>query len=249
MHRDVGFLNEPKALWHAIFPEEDVLGNYTVGTARYRLDKTDASYEVKRSAHRLFGAYLALMFSERLVDKNPEMTFRVPFLREVFPNAKFVLLVRNGWDTCNSIARWSELHRVQVGDEWHDWWGLNNRKWKLMVEQLVEPDPFFSDVIGVLPELTTQRDRAVVEWIVTMREGLRWLEELPNYVQLLHYEKLLDDPRLALSDLLAFCGLAHEEEVMSYAEQVLRPSTVHSRFEIHPMLLPMFTDTLTQIGY
>ena len=77
MHREVGFLNEPKALWHAIFPEEDVIGNYSRGKAKYRLSVSDATMEVKRNAHRLYGAYLASVCSRRLVDKYPELIFRV----------------------------------------------------------------------------------------------------------------------------------------------------------------------------
>jgi hypothetical protein len=88
MHREVGFLNEPKAMWHAIYPEEDVIGSYSRGPARYRLEASDADEAAKHNAHRLFGAYLASIFSPRLVDKYPELIFRVPFVREIFPDAK-----------------------------------------------------------------------------------------------------------------------------------------------------------------
>ena len=37
MHRDIGFLNEPKAIWHTLYPYEDVIGNYTGMKASYRL--------------------------------------------------------------------------------------------------------------------------------------------------------------------------------------------------------------------
>ena len=37
LHRQIGFLNEPKALWHNAYPNEDLIGNYTDKPARYIL--------------------------------------------------------------------------------------------------------------------------------------------------------------------------------------------------------------------
>lgn len=30
MHRDIGYMNEPKALWHTAYPYEDVIGHYSI---------------------------------------------------------------------------------------------------------------------------------------------------------------------------------------------------------------------------
>ena len=133
MHREAGFLNEPKALWHAIHPKEDLIGSYSRGVAHYRLGEADANPDMKRSANRLFGAYLAATLSRRVVDKYPELIFRVPFVRALFPDAKFLFLVRNGWDTCHSIEGWSNRLGEQVADETHDWWGVDRRKWNMLV--------------------------------------------------------------------------------------------------------------------
>ena len=78
---------------------------------------------------------------------------------------------RNGWDTCHSIATWSERLGVQVNGEKHDWWGVNDRKWTLLVEQLIKTDPAFSEIADEIKNFERHLDRAAVEWIVTMREG------------------------------------------------------------------------------
>ncbi len=96
MHREVGFLNEPKALWHAIHPGEDLIGSYALGAANYRLAADEATPKRILYAHRLFGAYLATSLARRVVDKYPELIFRVPFVKAIFPDAKFLFLVRNG---------------------------------------------------------------------------------------------------------------------------------------------------------
>ena len=138
MHREVGYLNEPKAIWHIIHPHEDIIGNYTRADAKYRLTAEDAADDMRQRAAQMFGAYLTATRSKRLVDKYPELIFRLDFVRALFPDARFIFLVRNGWDTCHSIANWSQRLGVEVNGEKHDWWGVNDRKWGLIAEQLVK---------------------------------------------------------------------------------------------------------------
>ncbi len=95
MHKDVGFLNEPKALWHSIYSDEDLIGSYSLGNASYRLGSEKITPEIKKQAHRLYGAYLRATFSSRAVDKYPELIFRIPFVLDIFPDAKFLFLLES----------------------------------------------------------------------------------------------------------------------------------------------------------
>jgi len=251
IHPHIGFLNEPKAMWHSIFPEEDVLGHFSNSVAQYRLEPAHASEEVCERAHRLFGAYLKFMFASRLVDKNPELTFRVPFIQKIFPDAKFVFIVRNGIDTCSSIAKWNEENEIHFenGDV-HNWWGVNNRKWKHLHEQLILTDPSLNEINDVFSDLNSTTDRAAVEWIITMREGLNQMKNNPNSFHLLRYEQLLENPSDILTELLSFCDLPMDYKVLAYAEKTLHPSTKHgTNFKIHTALAPIFEATLAQLNY
>jgi len=249
LHRDVGYLSEPKALWHTIFPEEDVSGNYSDGPARYRLYAEDASENVRRAAHRLFGAYLTATFARRAIDKDQELIFRVPFVRAIFPNAQFVFLVRDGWNTCYSIGEWSKNHGRQVNGETHDWWGVNNRKWKLMLDQLVSGDPAFAGLVDVVKTFHSHIDMAAVEWTVTMREGLRQLEQHADCMYLLRYEALVADPQQELYKLLDFCQLPQDDKAIAYAQAVLVQKSPPPRFAVHEAIAPLFQDTLERLGY
>lgn len=249
MHREIGFLNEPKAMWHSIYDGEDVIGSYSRGEARYRLNASDVTEVVRSSAHRLFGAYLGAVFSKRLVDKYPELVFRVPFVRNIFPDAKFIFLVRNGWDTCASIDKWSERCGEQSNGEVHDWWGVNQRKWKLMLKELIEPDPYFSGVMDIAPTLSRHVDMAALEWVVTMREGLRRMKENPDCVLMVGYEELTNNPRMVLSEIAHFAGLSIDETFLRYGETTLKPSIRHAEFSIHPRLRPLFDETMKELGY
>ncbi len=249
MHRDVGFLNEPKALWHAIYPHEDVIGSYSTGPARFRLGGEDATNKVRRKAHRLFGAYLRVVSSKRVVDKYPELIFRVPFVRAIFPDARFIFLVRNGWDTCHSIEGWSKRLDVQDGVETHDWWGTNNRKWRLMLEQLVPREEAFAGVLDVVSGLDWHRDMAAVEWVVTMREGLRQMELNRECMHMIRYEDLVEDPRGELSRLLDFCNLPDDKVFLRFAKQKLAPVPRRAPFDLPPAVREPFEETMGMLEY
>jgi hypothetical protein len=249
MHRDVGFLNEPKALWHKIYSQEDLVGSYSRGVAHYRLEATDVTPEISQAAHRLFGAYLTAVVSRRVVDKYPEQVFRLPFVRQIFPDAKFIFLVRNGWDTCKSIEQWSQRLGTQVKDETHDWWGVNDRKWHLLVDLLVAKDTELGQFTDEIKNFTDHSDRSTVEWILTMKEGLHWLKELPDCVYRVNYEDLVTNSQDILKELLDFCELPQDTKMFDYAEQTLNPVTAKQAFPLNPLIIPAFNSMMNALGY
>jgi hypothetical protein len=249
LHPHVGFLNEPKALWHAVFPEEDLIGSYSRGLAHYRLGAEDVTPSVRRAAHRLYGYCLALTRSRRILDKYPEMIFRVPFVLAIFPDAKLIFLTRNGWDTAHSIAAWSRCEGEQVGEETHDWWGANRRKWHFLVEQVVGTDPTFSEARAKIAELSRQADMATVEWIATMREGLRLMQSGPKLLHQIYYEELTAHPEHTLKKLLTFCELPEDTALLSYAQRVLVPVPPKQPFAMPPTIEALFFETMQALNY
>jgi len=249
MHKDVGFLNEPKALWHSIYPYEDIIGSYTDEMAFYRLNETHVSTETIKNAHRLFGAYLFLTGNSKIIDKYPELIFRVSFIKKIFPDAKFLFLVRNGWDTCHSIKKWSMRLGVNKKGHVHDWWGKDNRKWKILIEQIIKQDTFFKSSINAIENLQDHNDMAIVEWIATMREGLRLLRCRPTDIHMVRFEDLTHNTLDCLNKIQAFCALDEDKIFQSYAEDVLKPVPPHHRFEINPSIMPLFDDVMQQLGY
>lgn len=249
MHRDIGYLNEPKAIWHVIHPHEDIIGNYTRADAKYRLTAEDATDDMRQRAAQMFGAYLTATRSKRLVDKYPELIFRLDFVRALFPDARFIFLVRNGWDTCHSIANWSQRLGVEVNGEKHDWWGVNDRKWKLIAEQLVKTDAAFVDIADEVKHFERHLDRATIEWIVTMQEGLRLLQAFPDCIHLVRFEDLTAEPDETLDKLCSFCELPADNTFRAYARQTLHPVPARKPFDIHPKIAPVFHDMMEKLRY
>lgn len=248
MHEDVGFLNEPKALWSSLRNDEDLIGSYNRGVARYRLGSDDATPEVIRGAHRVYGAYLRASFCSRVVDKYPELIFRVPFVRRIFPDARFLFLSRDGWDTCSSIEHWSTRLGVSVNGELHDWWGVNGRKWDLLVSQIVPEHADLGRHIGKIRALQDHRAMAAVEWIVTMREGLRLLDERRGDVMHVPYEALCSDPVGMAQRIADFTSLKADSHYVEYARQALSMPSRKAAFELPEYLMAPFMETQRALG-
>jgi hypothetical protein len=249
MHRLIGFLNEPKALWYAVDARDDVNGHFNCGPALYRFGDSEVNPLTKQSAHRLFGFYLALTGAGRVLDKNPEIVFRIPFVRAIFPDAKFIFLVRNGWDTIHSIATWSKHEAKSAQGALYDWWGINQRKWQLMLEQLVPTEPLLADVQAEIRLFTQQEHMAAVEWIITMQEGLRSLKVLPDYVYQVRYEELTKHPQSVLEEVAEFCELPKDKTFLSYAQKVLSPVPTKQRLPLPSTIKDAFLDTMSALDY
>lgn len=249
MHKAVGFLNEPKALWHSIRSDEDLIGSYSRGEARYRLTADDAGPDNCDAARKLFGAYLRLSGSRRLVDKYPELIFRVPFVCAIFPDALFLFLSRDGWDTCASIDLWSSRLGKNVASERHDWWGVDRRKWRLLVEQVIPEHPDLAPHGQSLLAIEDHKVMAAVEWIVTMREGLRLVREYPDFVMHVNYGDFCESPRAIASRIADFTGLSTDEVYLRYASAVLAPAPPRSPFELPDFVDGPFSETQSALGY
>jgi hypothetical protein len=247
LHKDVVFLNEPKAVWHHACRDEDIAGNYTQAPARIRLDESDATPTKSRLISKIYSMAMRASFATRVVDKYPELLFRMPFVRALFPKATFIALQRDGVHTCSSISRWSKLENREGDDGEENWWGLDSRKWNLMVEQLVPEHDDLRKIQDKLRYVTDDRDRAAVEWILSSRE-LRKLQGSDDVV-VVKYEDLCDDPVKALERVLEKVSLPDDEKFFRYAQRVLEVANTHGQLELMEELVEPFKVELVASGY
>ena len=249
MHRSIGFLNEPKAIWHRVCSTEDLIGNYTTEAARYRLGAEDVSADAADNARKLFAGYLALTRSNRLLDKYPELVFRLSYVRSIFPDAKFLFLVRAANDTLVSIDSWSKRDGTQSAEIVEDWWGENDRKWHYLIDQVASGHPELTAISGELRTSADHRERAAVEWLLSMEEGFRWLESNPGPMMLVRYEDLTANPARVLGEVYEFCELKHDAAAIHYANETLKPTPPRARVTLRPELERLVDRTMKMLGY
>lgn len=242
MHREVGFLNEPKLLWAELHQGEDLIGSYNRNPARYRLEAADATATLRRATHKVFGSYLALSNTRRVVDKYPELIFRTGFVKAIFPDALFLFLSRSGKATCASIDSWSKRLGTEAEGETHDWWGADDRKWRLLTEQLVSEHTDLAAHADRMGELD-HTGRAAVEWIVTMREGMRLLDERRDDLLHVPYEALCAEPGRWAQKLENFLDLGRDEVFQDYAGATLSDPARDITLDLPDWLRPIFDAT------
>ncbi len=250
MHNQVGFLNEPKAIWYIVDPRDDVNGNFYFGPSQFRFAASDITPSKRKAIHNIYRFYQGVTGSRRIVDQSPAIVYRIPFVRELFPDARFIFLVRNGWDTVYSASTWSKQEGRVVNSVMEDWWGANRRKWKSMVDELVATDPILSPCKDEIAAFSGYEDMAAVEWTINTREGLKVARELPDSVFLLPYEHLTEEPVKTLEALLNFCRLPEDKVFMDYAQKVLVPGRTHNtKLPLSPAIEPLFLKTMAELGY
>jgi len=247
-HPHVGFLNEPKALWHAVRDDEDIIGTYSPTPGRLRLGADDATPDVVSRARRLFAYYAWVTRSKRVVDKYPELVFRHAFVRTIFPDARFVVITRDAPAVAASITRWSQ----ERGTADANWWGLNDRKWQTLWAEGVGASPELAPLANeVDPATRDDRIRALVEWLLVAREALAIQAE--PHVHLLRYEDLVADPPGALGQLLERLELPRSTALEAFAAQEIRDTVGSGNVEGLPSVGPGLADELaaarSELGY
>lgn len=249
LHRDVGFLNEPKAMWTVIDPEHDVTGDYGSGPARFRLPPEKLNDKHRLNAQRLFSRYARITRVGRVLDKYPELIFRIEYVLSLFPDARFILITRNGADACRSISTWSDRKGVSTSLQTEDWWGRNDCKWRYLWNELVLGDPELSPLHQLDSAGLDEVNRAAVEWIVTMRAGLAAKARHPEQIHHIRYEDLVASPESQLAELLRHCQLADDADVQAYAKHVLYVREPADKPDLIEQLMPFFDDTSSRLAY
>ncbi|MGA5130223.1 sulfotransferase [Streptomyces olivoreticuli] len=152
---------------------------------------------------------------------------RVPQLRALFPQARFVHLFRNGPDCALSMSRHIAFRMLPMLWEMAQRCGLES-PYELTPEHAAQLPP------DLAPLLTEHYDPALVldrpiplaafgamwsQWIV---DGVRHLEELPADIRTaLSYERLLEEPRKELTRLAEFIGVEARPDWLDAATALL----------------------------
>ncbi len=249
LHPDIGYLNEPKALWHAALGDDDLIGSYSRTPGRYRMDRSDVTPIKRHRLQRFYRMFLSLTGSRRIVDKYPELLFRSDFLDDVFPTARKIILVRHGADFCDSVRSWSERNGSLDHAGKMDWWGRNDRKWHSLIGDIVMSDPTLADLRPILGDLQAPVDKAAVEWIASMQEALRLQGAAAPGILMVRYEDLVSRPEETVAGICDFCDLDQDGTMLAYAKTTLEPRSRKPPPDLHPALRPHFERTIRALGY
>ena len=209
-HREIAFVNEPRYIWRAINPETDI---WYVGTnqtgGKLSLDANDAENDQSTAARRMFRLRQGLSRRQRLLEKLPINSFRIAYLRALFPTCRLIHIVRNGLEVAHSIARTGPA-----------WYGANNgHKWCLLRE--------YGAAHGIQPSFLngchSDLEKGLVEWTLSVRAATTALARIPDqeFVQI-RYDELVSASSSALGRIEEFLGVTRDEAMHQYGRRVLK---------------------------
>jgi len=254
--RDIAYWSEPRHIWEwgNWFRDDDVL------------TELDARPRIRRYIQRRFTRFAERRGKNIFCEKTPANCLRIGFVMSVFPDARLVLIVRDGRSVLRSTeeildrggARWQRMAQRVAETRLWEWpahlsratwvtgklrgqrvrfWGVRPPGWK---QWLADDDP---------------RVILARQWASSIGMALDGIARVPADQRLVvRYEDLVADRSGMLGSLVAFSGTADGERVVSYLERTREPHRANMwRDEIDPAelerLRPFLEPTLQRLNY
>ncbi|MGB0743771.1 MAG: sulfotransferase family protein [Opitutales bacterium] len=219
LHSKLHFAIEPNPLWKRYVSSE--------------CDYFDLEQErgAVGATRELFAAQLVDSGKQRLLEKTPQNCLRVPFVHAVFPDAKFVHIIRDGVESSLSIAKYWETNTkgfrgVRIRQRIQEasfsqlyYYGKQAAKRILPVGD--SPRVFWGPVLpgmGGLVKSHSILEVAALQWRYCVEQATYYGRRLPSdqYMEL----RLEDFHEATLKRILDFAGLEHEESVLQAANEL-----------------------------
>jgi hypothetical protein len=138
-----------------------------------------------------------------LLEKLPINAFRIPFLAAAIPDARFLVILRDGTVVANSIRRFAARH---------PWYGADGYKWRQLVA-IAESQPATRGLAG---RCRDDFDRGLLEWRLSVETASRTLP-WTSLTHVVRYEDLVGNAVAVMRGILHFLELSPAPEVLAFA--------------------------------
>ncbi len=213
-HRLVTYLNEPCHLWFSAYPQTDIWTPKAQSRGgKLALTAADTEAGKSRKIGRLFRLETWISGKPVLIEKLPVNSFRLNFIQEIFPEARFIHIYRNGLEVARSIEEISKKGR---------WFGTNSYKW----DRLTEYASGREDTRDLPALCSSFYEKGLLEWRLSAEAAVEFLNRLPDGAFFeLNYDELVEEPLKTLSQVLEFVGLEDDPEVKRFVSENLARKT------------------------
>jgi hypothetical protein len=194
-HPDVMYVFEAVTIW-----EQGGMGE----NESHRLTAAHATPDIKEAIHRW--AETTGRDALMLVEKSPRNILRIPYVREIFPQARIIHIVRDGRDVACSMV---------PGCGRDEWSHLRPPSWKTFFDRYSGPT------------------RCAIAWKEIMEIGLQDLANVPH-VQI-RYEDLIASPESVARQIFDYMGLDMRSTVGDFCRRISNDtaSPHHARHQDH----------------
>jgi hypothetical protein len=211
-HKSITYLNEPRHLWFAAYPETDIwTPRAAKRNGKLALTADDAKQPKSDKLRRLFRFETLVTNRPLLVEKLPINSFRLSLINEIFPDARFIHIHRNAMEVARSIASQCESGL---------WFASHAYKWNELVR--------YAQARGetsTLPSMCTNYFRmGLLEWRLSTDAIVNFLRGLPDqrYFEI-SYEQFIHNPISVLEQVFAFLQIGHDADAIEFVRHEIVP--------------------------
>ena len=248
-------------------------GNY--GKKHDELSKSDLSAEISDFVKKRFQQLLKKSSAVRVLEKSVPNSLRVKFVREIFPEAQFIHLYRNGFDvTISAMQCWdSSLFSQRIQKK-------NDLIKKIISYPYLSAYPYLIDYVQNYLTRLFGGGKSLPSWGPRYKDidkdvenlsllevcGIQWAHSVHASLQDLSsmkeneafinvkYENLVNDPEKQLKRICDFLDISDAETVIKYGREKIHPESVdlykdRLSVEEKEKLMPHIKSNLLTLGY
>jgi hypothetical protein len=256
-HSDVVALYEPVSLWLYADP----------GRSHDEFDENDATDRVKRYIRNEFLKYQQQHENRIIVEKTPHNILRIPYVHAVFPEARFLYIVRNPLSFVSSVElKWQQpatrrrivkrLKFTPITQLHHYLRRFISQQWNKRILRRKYLSVWGPRYKGIQEDLKTEDMMIVMarQWSRSSSKAEKDLAHFENgQVLRLRYEDFVQDPISHLERICAHCGLQMTEAMATTAREMVKTDRKlkWQRFEpqVLARILPELYDEMERHGY
>lgn len=255
-HPRIAYWPEPRHVWTwgNAYKPDDVL------TA------ADARPAVAKHIRREFERFVHRAGKDRLAEKTPSNCLRIPFIHAIFPEAKIVLVIRDGRSVLRSTAQIMQgsvpanriAQRALSTPIW-EWPAYLPRAASTISRKITRrPLAYW----GIRPPgwrawigSETREVMLAKQWVATIERAVADAHALPEASRFVfHYEELMREPRRVMQAMVDFCELDGAADLVDHVEATADPARQKKwrdalDGQVLERIRPIMEPTLNQLGY
>lgn|SRR6185503_12587022 len=257
LHPDVVPLYEPVGLWLSADPKR----------SHDEFDEKDATDQVKRYIRNKFLNYQQQHENRIVVEKTPHNILRIPYVRAIFPEARFVYIVRNPLSFVSSVElKWQKpasrkrivkrLKFTPVAQVHHYLKRFLSQLWNNRIMRRKYLSVWGPRYKGIQEDLKTEDLMVVIarQWSRSSSKAERDLALFEDgQVLRLRYEDFVQHPVSDMERICAHCSLQMTSDMANTVKEMVKTdrNLKWQRFEtpVLAQIIPELYDEMERHGY
>lgn len=197
-HESITYLNERRDLWHQAYPEFDIWSGQHTNPKLIATASENNSNKTEQ-LKKLFHKEQVLNNGSVLLEKLPINNFRLQFMINAFPDAKYIYLHRNGIEVAKSIEQKTLTKK---------WFGQKSAKWQFLKK--------LSDGLDIPNKGLSNYEKALLEWRFSLQFSEEFFSKLDaSKFYSLSYQSFLENPKQQIENIYSFLGLDFSQSMTS----------------------------------